>query len=116
MAVYVGLSHSLMDSASCLTENFLRRGEDGLTCLRESCRQCGTLSSSTDTVDVMTVNRELCVQQRRVTVMFPVCDQISALSFIVFSGQVNGRTYKADLELQADVATERCCWEMKSLN
>ncbi len=62
----------------------------------------------------MTVNRELCVQQRGVTVMFPVCDQISALSFIVFSGQVNGRTYKADLELQADVATERCCWEMKS--
>lgn len=33
---------------------------------------------------------------------------------IVFSGRVNGRTYRADLELQADVAPERCSWEMKS--
>ncbi|KAM8751496.1 putative ATP-dependent RNA helicase TDRD12 [Acanthopagrus schlegelii] len=33
---------------------------------------------------------------------------------VVYSGRVNGQIYRADLELQADIAADRCCWEMKS--
>ncbi|XP_073327464.1 putative ATP-dependent RNA helicase TDRD12 [Pagrus major] len=33
---------------------------------------------------------------------------------VVYSGRVNGQIYRADLELQANVAADRCCWEMKS--
>ncbi|XP_071316534.1 putative ATP-dependent RNA helicase TDRD12 isoform X3 [Trachinotus anak] len=33
---------------------------------------------------------------------------------VVYSGRVDGRSYRADLELQANVAADRCCWEMKS--
>ncbi|XP_056244242.1 putative ATP-dependent RNA helicase TDRD12 [Seriola aureovittata] len=33
---------------------------------------------------------------------------------VVYSGRVNGRSYRADLELQVNVAADRCCWEMKS--
>ncbi|XP_070764009.1 putative ATP-dependent RNA helicase TDRD12 [Enoplosus armatus] len=33
---------------------------------------------------------------------------------VVYSGRVNGRTYRADLELHANIAADRCCWEMKS--
>ncbi|XP_039989883.1 putative ATP-dependent RNA helicase TDRD12 isoform X2 [Xiphias gladius] len=33
---------------------------------------------------------------------------------VIYSGRVNGRSYRADLELQADIAADRCCWEMKS--
>lgn len=33
---------------------------------------------------------------------------------VVFSGRVNGQIYRADLELQANIAADRCCWEMKS--
>ncbi|XP_029991466.1 putative ATP-dependent RNA helicase TDRD12 [Sphaeramia orbicularis] len=33
---------------------------------------------------------------------------------VIYSGTVNGRSYRADLELQADIAADRCCWEMKS--
>lgn len=27
---------------------------------------------------------------------------------------MNGRTYRADLELEANIAADGCCWEMKS--
>ncbi|XP_044049258.1 putative ATP-dependent RNA helicase TDRD12 isoform X2 [Siniperca chuatsi] len=33
---------------------------------------------------------------------------------VVYSGSANGRTYRADLELHANIAADRCCWEMKS--
>ncbi|XP_067446784.1 putative ATP-dependent RNA helicase TDRD12 isoform X3 [Thunnus thynnus] len=33
---------------------------------------------------------------------------------VVYRGSVNGRTYRADLQLQANVTADRCCWEMKS--
>ncbi|KAM9351967.1 putative ATP-dependent RNA helicase TDRD12 [Symphorus nematophorus] len=33
---------------------------------------------------------------------------------VVYSGRVNGQTYGADLELQANIAADSCCWEMKS--
>ncbi|KAK2842825.1 hypothetical protein Q5P01_013025 [Channa striata] len=33
---------------------------------------------------------------------------------VVYRGRANGRAYRADLELQANIATDRCCWEMKS--
>ncbi|KAI3370727.1 hypothetical protein L3Q82_007106 [Scortum barcoo] len=33
---------------------------------------------------------------------------------VVYSGRATGRTYRAVLELQADIAADRCCWEMKS--
>ncbi|GAA6227719.1 putative ATP-dependent RNA helicase TDRD12 [Lates japonicus] len=33
---------------------------------------------------------------------------------VVYSGRVNGRSYRADLDLQGNVAADRCCWEMKS--
>ncbi|XP_010739316.3 putative ATP-dependent RNA helicase TDRD12 isoform X2 [Larimichthys crocea] len=33
---------------------------------------------------------------------------------VVYSGKVNGRTYRADLELEASIAADGCCWEMKS--
>ncbi|KAG8012434.1 Pre-mRNA-processing ATP-dependent RNA helicase PRP5, partial [Nibea albiflora] len=32
---------------------------------------------------------------------------------VVYSGEVNGRTYRADLELESNIAADRCCWEMK---
>ncbi|XP_078139145.1 uncharacterized protein tdrd12 [Centroberyx gerrardi] len=32
----------------------------------------------------------------------------------VYSGRVTGRRYRADLQLHAAIAAERCCWEMKS--
>ncbi|XP_070686471.1 putative ATP-dependent RNA helicase TDRD12 [Pempheris klunzingeri] len=33
---------------------------------------------------------------------------------VVYSGRANGRTYRADLELHANIAADCCCWEMKS--
>ncbi|KAI9547393.1 hypothetical protein NQZ68_016942 [Dissostichus eleginoides] len=33
---------------------------------------------------------------------------------VVYSGRVNERTYRADLQLHANIAPDRCCWEMKS--
>ncbi|KAM8893221.1 putative ATP-dependent RNA helicase TDRD12 [Spinachia spinachia] len=33
---------------------------------------------------------------------------------VVYSGRAGGRTYRADLQLHAHVAADRCCWEMKS--
>nr|XP_033490636.1 putative ATP-dependent RNA helicase TDRD12 isoform X1 [Epinephelus lanceolatus]XP_033490637.1 putative ATP-dependent RNA helicase TDRD12 isoform X1 [Epinephelus lanceolatus] len=33
---------------------------------------------------------------------------------VVYSGRANGRTYRADLQLHAHIAADRCCWEMKS--
>ncbi|KAK5927397.1 hypothetical protein CgunFtcFv8_012558 [Champsocephalus gunnari] len=33
---------------------------------------------------------------------------------VVYSGRVNERSYRADLQLHADIAPDRCCWEMKS--
>ncbi|MEQ2288765.1 hypothetical protein AMECASPLE_026180 [Ameca splendens] len=44
---------------------------------------------------------------------------INVLTFIkevsnVFSGRVNGRSYKADLELHQNIAADSCHWEMKS--
>lgn len=30
----------------------------------------------------------------------------------VFSGRANGRRFRADLELQAGIDAESCCWEM----
>ncbi|KAM6926635.1 putative ATP-dependent RNA helicase TDRD12 [Lycodopsis pacificus] len=33
---------------------------------------------------------------------------------VVYSCRVNGRTYRADLQLHGHVSAERCCWEMKS--
>ncbi|KAM7003443.1 putative ATP-dependent RNA helicase TDRD12 [Tautogolabrus adspersus] len=33
---------------------------------------------------------------------------------VVYSGRANGRTYRANLELQANIAADLCCWEMKS--
>ncbi|KAF7654093.1 hypothetical protein LDENG_00074810 [Lucifuga dentata] len=32
----------------------------------------------------------------------------------VVAGRANGRFYRAELELHADVAVDHCCWEMKS--
>lgn len=57
----------------------------------------------------------VCSIVKKQTLASPHCDQIDALFLlIVSSGRVNGRTYRADLELQTRVAAERCCWEMKS--
>ncbi|XP_035521694.1 putative ATP-dependent RNA helicase TDRD12 [Morone saxatilis] len=33
---------------------------------------------------------------------------------VVYSGRVNGRIYRANLELQANVVVDRCRWDMKS--
>ncbi|CAK6977923.1 putative ATP-dependent RNA helicase TDRD12 [Scomber scombrus] len=33
---------------------------------------------------------------------------------VVYSGNVSGRFYRADLKLQGNIAADRCCWEMKS--
>ncbi|XP_053175396.1 putative ATP-dependent RNA helicase TDRD12 [Scomber japonicus] len=33
---------------------------------------------------------------------------------VVYSGNVNGRSYRADLKLQGNIIADRCCWEMKS--
>ncbi|XP_034540637.1 uncharacterized protein tdrd12 isoform X2 [Notolabrus celidotus] len=33
---------------------------------------------------------------------------------VVYSGRVKGRSYRADLELHANIAADLCCWEMKS--
>ena len=33
---------------------------------------------------------------------------------IVFSGRVNGRSYRADLELHQNILADVCCWEMMS--
>ncbi|XP_045892826.1 putative ATP-dependent RNA helicase TDRD12 isoform X2 [Micropterus dolomieu] len=33
---------------------------------------------------------------------------------VVYSGRVNGRSYRADLELHGNIAADRCCWEIKS--
>uniref|UniRef100_UPI0037E94DDE putative ATP-dependent RNA helicase TDRD12 n=1 Tax=Semicossyphus pulcher TaxID=241346 RepID=UPI0037E94DDE len=33
---------------------------------------------------------------------------------VVYSGRVNARTYRADLQLHGNIAADRCCWEMKS--
>ncbi|KAK9516144.1 hypothetical protein VZT92_024097 [Zoarces viviparus] len=33
---------------------------------------------------------------------------------VVYSCRVNGRTYRADLQLHGHISAERCCWEMKS--
>ncbi|XP_068168743.1 putative ATP-dependent RNA helicase TDRD12 [Antennarius striatus] len=33
---------------------------------------------------------------------------------VVYSGRVDGRTYRADLQLQHNIATDSCRWEMKS--
>ncbi|XP_070829066.1 putative ATP-dependent RNA helicase TDRD12 [Chaetodon trifascialis] len=33
---------------------------------------------------------------------------------VVYSGRVDGRTYRADLQLQASIVPDRCCCEMKS--
>ncbi|XP_037622451.1 putative ATP-dependent RNA helicase TDRD12 isoform X4 [Sebastes umbrosus] len=32
---------------------------------------------------------------------------------VVYSGKANGRTYRADLHLHANIAADSCCWEMK---
>ncbi|XP_026220621.1 putative ATP-dependent RNA helicase TDRD12 isoform X1 [Anabas testudineus] len=33
---------------------------------------------------------------------------------IVYRGRVNGRSYRAELGLQGNIAVDHCCWEMKS--
>ncbi|XP_029288889.1 putative ATP-dependent RNA helicase TDRD12 isoform X3 [Cottoperca gobio] len=33
---------------------------------------------------------------------------------VVYSCRANDRTYRADLQLHANIAPDRCCWEMKS--
>ncbi|AWP07947.1 putative ATP-dependent RNA helicase TDRD12 [Scophthalmus maximus] len=33
---------------------------------------------------------------------------------VIYSGRVNDQSYRADLELQGNIAVDRCCWEMKS--
>ncbi|KAK5866824.1 hypothetical protein PBY51_011368 [Eleginops maclovinus] len=33
---------------------------------------------------------------------------------VVYSGSLNERTYRADLQLHANIAPDRCCWEMRS--
>ncbi|KAM9854853.1 putative ATP-dependent RNA helicase TDRD12 [Aulostomus maculatus] len=33
---------------------------------------------------------------------------------VVYSGRVNGRTFRAQLDLQANITADRCSWEMKS--
>ncbi|XP_005936446.1 putative ATP-dependent RNA helicase TDRD12 isoform X2 [Haplochromis burtoni] len=33
---------------------------------------------------------------------------------VIYSGSVNGRFYRADLELRYEIAADVCCWEMKS--
>ncbi|XP_040894679.1 putative ATP-dependent RNA helicase TDRD12 [Toxotes jaculatrix] len=33
---------------------------------------------------------------------------------VVYSGRVKDQSYRADLELQAGIAPDQCCWEMKS--
>ncbi|XP_063333501.1 putative ATP-dependent RNA helicase TDRD12 [Pelmatolapia mariae] len=33
---------------------------------------------------------------------------------VIYSGSVNGRFYRADLELHYEIAADVCCWEMKS--
>lgn len=32
----------------------------------------------------------------------------------MFRGNVNGRPYRADLDLYGSIAADQCCWEMKS--
>nr|XP_019934149.1 PREDICTED: putative ATP-dependent RNA helicase TDRD12 [Paralichthys olivaceus] len=32
---------------------------------------------------------------------------------VIYSGRVNSKSYRADLELQGNIAVDRCCWEMK---
>ncbi|XP_034443256.1 putative ATP-dependent RNA helicase TDRD12 [Hippoglossus hippoglossus] len=33
---------------------------------------------------------------------------------VIYSGRVNSQSYRAELELQGNIAVDRCCWEMKS--
>ncbi|XP_069575745.1 putative ATP-dependent RNA helicase TDRD12 [Brachyistius frenatus] len=33
---------------------------------------------------------------------------------VVYSGSVDGRSYRADLQLHQNIAADHCCWEMKS--
>ncbi|XP_028264537.1 putative ATP-dependent RNA helicase TDRD12 [Parambassis ranga] len=33
---------------------------------------------------------------------------------VIYSGRVNGRHYRADLELYQNIVAKQCCWEMKS--
>uniref|UniRef100_A0A667YUT4 RNA helicase n=1 Tax=Myripristis murdjan TaxID=586833 RepID=A0A667YUT4_9TELE len=50
-----------------------------------------------------------------VKLMSPECQRCDFYpDRVVYSGRVNGRVYRADLELHANIAADRCCWEMKS--
>lgn len=82
-----------------LEEVILRTGEGGLRCVRGF----GAGVKVQNTVGSIETNK----------LMFPQHGHIDA-SVVWFSCRVNGRTYRADLEVQASIAPDRCCWEMKS--
>ncbi|XP_042352829.1 putative ATP-dependent RNA helicase TDRD12 [Plectropomus leopardus] len=58
------------------------------------------------TPDAVTVTLKLMNPERQRCDFYP--------DRVVYSGRANSRTYRADLQLHADVAADRCRWEMKS--
>ncbi|TKS73791.1 putative ATP-dependent RNA helicase TDRD12 [Collichthys lucidus] len=69
-----------------------------------SCKEASHISGSGDgptSPEVIGAEEEILAEAFRVT-------EFS------LSGKVNGRTYRADLELEANLAVDGCCWEMKS--